>query len=125
MNWHAIYRYRFPRAKLVGSVGSDSEFEELVSKVVSFIEAPALGLDLPLDIRGTAVQQQVWQALMEIPAGETASYTEIAARIGAPKSSACGGIWVAYACALNPIAVAIPCPRAVRNDGTFSVGCGT
>lgn len=79
MNWYAIYRYRFPRAKLVGSVGSDSEFEELVSKVVGFIEAPALGFDLPLDIRDTAVQQQVWQALMELPAGETASYTEIAA----------------------------------------------
>jgi AraC family transcriptional regulator of adaptative response/methylated-DNA-[protein]-cysteine methyltransferase len=77
------------------------------------VEAPGLGLDLPLDVRGTAFQQRVWQALREIPAGETASYTDIAKRIGAPKSVRA----VAQACAANPLAVAIPCHRVVRTDG--------
>ncbi len=104
---------RFPRATLLGG---DAEFEELVSRVVGFIEAPGLGLDLPLDVRGTAFQQRVWQALQEIPPGSTASYTEIAARIGAPKSVRA----VAQACAANPLAVAIPCHRVVRNDGGLS-----
>ena len=94
-------------------IGGDREFEELVAKVVGFVEAPALGLDLPLDVRGTAFQQRVWQALRKIPAGSTASYAEIAKRIGAPKSVRA----VARACAANAIAVAIPCHRVVRNDG--------
>jgi AraC family transcriptional regulator, regulatory protein of adaptative response / methylated-DNA-[protein]-cysteine methyltransferase len=101
---------RFPRAQLIGG---DAGFERLVARVVGFVEAPALGLDLPLDVRGTAFQQRVWQVLREIPAGRTASYTEIAARIGAPKSVRA----VAHACASNAIAVAIPCHRVVRNDG--------
>ena len=104
---------RFPRAKLLGG---DKGFEKLVAKVVGFVEAPSLGLDLPFDIRGTAFQQRVWQALREIPAGSTASYTEIARRIGAPKSVRA----VASACAANPIAVAIPCHRVVRTDGALS-----
>ena len=104
---------RFPRANLIGG---DAEFERLVSKVVGFIEAPALGLDLPLDIRGTAFQQRVWQALREIPAGSTASYADIADRIGAPNSVRA----VARACAANALAVAIPCHRVVRNDGALS-----
>jgi AraC family transcriptional regulator of adaptative response/methylated-DNA-[protein]-cysteine methyltransferase len=104
---------RFPRAKLTGR---DAGFESFVAKVVGFVDAPALGLDLPLDIRGTAFQQRVWQALREIPAGSTASYTEIARRIGAPKSVRA----VASACAANAIAVAIPCHRVVRNDGSLS-----
>src|ERR671922_248272 len=104
---------RFPRANLIGG---DAEFERLVSKVVGFIEAPALGLDLPLDIRGTAFQQRVWQALREIPAGSTASYADIADRIGAPNSVRA----VAQACAANALAVAIPCHRVVRNDGALS-----
>ena len=104
---------RFPRATLIGG---DADFERLVSRVVGFLEAPGLGLDLPLDVRGTAFQQRVWQALSEIPAGSTASYTEIAARIGAPKSVRA----VARACAANPLAVAIPCHRVVRNDGGLS-----
>ncbi len=78
--------------------------------MVGFVEAPARGLDLPLDVRGTAFQQRVWQALREIPPGSTASYAEIAARIGAPKAVRA----VAQACAANPIAVAIPCHRVVR-----------
>ena len=74
---------RFPRAQLIGG---DAEFEGLVARVVGLIEAPGLGLDLPLDVRGTAFQQRVWQALREIPAGQTASYSEVARRIGAPAS---------------------------------------
>jgi AraC family transcriptional regulator of adaptative response/methylated-DNA-[protein]-cysteine methyltransferase len=80
------------------------------------VESPALGLDLPLDVRGTAFQQRVWQALRAIPAGSTASYAEIAARIGAPNSARA----VAEACAANRLAVAIPCHRVVRADGSLS-----
>jgi AraC family transcriptional regulator of adaptative response/methylated-DNA-[protein]-cysteine methyltransferase len=104
---------RFPRATIIGD---DPEFEELVARVVGFVEAPQIGLDLPLDVRGTAFQRRVWNALQEIPAGSTASYTEIAARIGAPKSVRA----VAQACAANPLAVAIPCHRVVRQDGALS-----
>ena len=104
---------RFPRADLIGG---DPGFERLVAKVVGFVEAPRLGLDLPLDIRGTAFQQRVWQALQGIPAGETVSYADIANRIGAPRSVRA----VAQACAANALAVAIPCHRVVRNDGGLS-----
>ena len=104
---------RFPRATLIGG---DAEFEQLVAQVVGLVEAPGVGLDLPLDVRGTAFQQRVWQALREIPAGSTVSYTDIARRIGAPKSVRA----VAQACGANPLAVAIPCHRVVRNDGGLS-----
>ena len=104
---------RFPRSNLIGG---DSEFEQLVARVVCFVEAPAIGLDLPLDVRGTAFQQRVWQVLRKIPPGSTASYTDIAKRIGAPKSVRA----VAQACAANTLAVAIPCHRVVRNDGGLS-----
>jgi AraC family transcriptional regulator, regulatory protein of adaptative response / methylated-DNA-[protein]-cysteine methyltransferase len=104
---------RFPRARLLGG---NKGFEKLVAKVVGFVEAPSLGLDLPLDVRGTAFQQRVWQALREIPAGSTVSYAEVAKRIGAPKSVRA----VASACAANAIAVAIPCHRVVRRDGALS-----
>jgi AraC family transcriptional regulator of adaptative response/methylated-DNA-[protein]-cysteine methyltransferase len=104
---------RFPRAALIGA---DARFEQLVAKVVGLVEAPGLGLDLPLDVRGTAFQQRVWQALREIPAGSTVSYSELARRIGAPRSVRA----VAQACAANALAVAIPCHRVVRNDGALS-----
>jgi AraC family transcriptional regulator of adaptative response/methylated-DNA-[protein]-cysteine methyltransferase len=104
---------RFPRGRLTGG---NAGFEKLAAKVIGFVEAPGLGLDLPLDIRGTVFQQRVWQALREIPAGSTTSYAEIAKRIGAPKSVRA----VASACAANPIAVAIPCHRVVRNDGVIA-----
>jgi AraC family transcriptional regulator of adaptative response/methylated-DNA-[protein]-cysteine methyltransferase len=104
---------RFPRARLLGG---DAEFEQLVAQVVGFVEAPGLGLDLPLDVRGTAFQQRVWQVLQEIPAGSTASYSEIAGRIGSPKAVRA----VAQACAANALAVAIPCHRVVRTDGGLS-----
>lgn len=104
---------QFPKAELIGG---DTAFEQLVAKVVGFVEAPARGFDLPLDIRGTAFQQRVWQALREIPAGSTASYSDIAARIGAPKAVRAVG----QACGANHIAVAIPCHRVVRTDGDLS-----
>jgi AraC family transcriptional regulator, regulatory protein of adaptative response / methylated-DNA-[protein]-cysteine methyltransferase len=104
---------KFPEANLIGG---DSEFEQLVAKIVGFVEAPAVGLDLPLDIRGTAFQQRVWQALREIPAGSTASYSDIAMRIGAPRAARA----VAQACGANSLAVAIPCHRVVRHDGGLS-----
>src|SRR3954470_24532592 len=88
----------------------------LVAQVVGFIEAPRIGLDLPLDVRGTAFQERVWKALQEVPAGTTVSYAEIARRIGAPKSVRAGG----GPCAANKLAVAIPCHRVVRNDGALS-----
>ena len=104
---------RFPKASLIGG---DAEFEKLVATVVGFVEAPRLGLDLPLDVRGTAFQQRVWRALSDIPAGQTASYTDIAWRIGAPKSFRA----VAQACGANALAVVIPCHRVVRSDGALS-----
>ena len=104
---------RFPRAELQGG---DDDYEQLVAKMIGLVEAPKVGLDLPLDIRGTAFQQRVWQALREIPAGMTASYTEIAQKIGAPRSVRA----VAQACAANALAVAIPCHRVVRSDGGIS-----
>ena len=103
----------FPHARLIGG---DDDFEQLVAKMVGFIEAPDIGLGLPLDIRGTTFQQRVWQALREIPVGETASYADIAKRIGSPKAVRA----VAQACAANALAVAIPCHRVVRNDGALS-----
>lgn len=104
---------QFPRAQLLGG---DAGFEQLMAQVVGFVEAPSIGLNLPLDVQGTAFQERVWQALREIPPGVTASYAEIAERIGAPKAVRA----VAGACAANRIAVAIPCHRVVRRDGQLS-----
>jgi AraC family transcriptional regulator, regulatory protein of adaptative response / methylated-DNA-[protein]-cysteine methyltransferase len=104
---------RFPKASLIGA---DREYEALVAQVVGFVEAPQLGLDLPLDVRGTAFQRRVWQALQEIPVGQTVSYAEVAQRIGSPRAVRA----VASACAANDLAVVIPCHRVVRNDGALS-----
>ncbi len=104
---------RFPEAELVGG---DATFERLVAEVVGFVEAPRLGLSLPLDLRGTVFQERVWRALSLIPAGSTASYGEIARSIGAPRAVRA----VARACAQNALAVAIPCHRVVRGDGGLS-----
>ncbi len=103
----------FPKAQFVGD---DAEFEALVAKVIGFVEAPQLGLDLPLAVRGTVFQHRVWQALREIPPGTTSSYMQIAQQIGAPKAVRA----VASACAANKLAVAIPCHRVVRTDGVLS-----
>jgi AraC family transcriptional regulator of adaptative response/methylated-DNA-[protein]-cysteine methyltransferase len=104
---------RFPKAQLIGG---DKEFEQLVARVVGLVETPGQDFDLPLDMRGTAFQQRVWQALRKIPAGTTATYTEIAKRIGRPKAVRA----VAAACAGNPLAIAIPCHRVVRLDGDLA-----
>jgi AraC family transcriptional regulator of adaptative response/methylated-DNA-[protein]-cysteine methyltransferase len=104
---------RFPKARLIGA---DAEYKALVARVVGLIDAPCQGLGLPLDIRGTAFQQRVWRALQEIPVGHTASYAEIAHRIGLPKALRA----VAGACAANNLAVAVPCHRVVRTDGSSS-----
>jgi AraC family transcriptional regulator of adaptative response/methylated-DNA-[protein]-cysteine methyltransferase len=104
---------KFPQANLIGG---NASFEQLVAKVVGFGETPAVGLDLPLDVRGTAFQQRVWQSLRKIPVGSTASYSDIAKLIGSPKSVRA----VAQACGANALAVAIPCHRVVRNDGALS-----
>jgi AraC family transcriptional regulator, regulatory protein of adaptative response / methylated-DNA-[protein]-cysteine methyltransferase len=104
---------RFAKADIVGG---DAMFEKLVAKVVGFVEQPRIGLDLPLDVQGTAFQQRVWKALRQIGVGKTASYGQIAVRIGHPKSMRA----VAQACAANMIAVAIPCHRVIRTDGELS-----
>jgi AraC family transcriptional regulator of adaptative response/methylated-DNA-[protein]-cysteine methyltransferase len=104
---------RFAKAELIGA---DANYEQTVAKVVGFAEAPNMGLDLALDVRGTAFQQRVWQVLRGIPAGETVTYAEVARRIGSPRATRA----VAGACAANPIAIAIPCHRVIRNDGALS-----
>jgi AraC family transcriptional regulator of adaptative response/methylated-DNA-[protein]-cysteine methyltransferase len=104
---------QFPRARLIGD---DPDFEELAAKVIGFVEDPSLDLDLPLDIRGTAFQHRVWEALRRIPVGSTVSYADIAKAIGAPKSMRA----VARACGSNLIAVAIPCHRVVGSDGSLT-----
>ena len=108
---------RFPAADLVGD---DAGYQALVAQVIGLVEQPGAGsekaLALPLDIRGTAFQQRVWQALRAIPAGRTVSYADIARAIGAPAATRA----VAGACAANAHAVAIPCHRVVRADGGLS-----
>ncbi len=106
-------QHRFSKANFVQS---EQEFEALVARVVSFVESPAGQFDLPLDIRGTAFQQRVWQALRDIPAGLTASYEVIATRVGSPSAVRA----VAGACASNPLAVVIPCHRVVSKNGALS-----
>jgi AraC family transcriptional regulator of adaptative response/methylated-DNA-[protein]-cysteine methyltransferase len=104
---------RFSKATLVGA---DAQFESLVARVIALVEAPGLGANLPLDVRGTAFQRRVWKALSRIPAGSTASYASIARQIGAPKAVRA----VAQACGANPLAIAVPCHRVVRTDGALS-----
>ena len=110
---HAYLQERFPRAELIGA---EPGFERTVAQVIGLVEAPRVGLELPLDVRGTAFQQRVWQALREIPPGRTVSYAELAERVGLKD----GARAVAGACAANPVAVASPCHRVVRTDGSLS-----
>ncbi len=104
---------QFPLANLIDG---DKDYANIIAQVVDFVESPSTGLDLPLDMRGTAFQERVWQALREVPAGSTVSYTEIAKRMDASKSVRA----VASACAANKLAVVIPCHRVVRNNGALS-----
>ncbi len=87
--------------------------DALAAKVIAFVDSPARELDVPLDMRGSAFQREVWQALREIPLGNVASYSDVAVRIGRPNA----GRAVAAACAANPLAVVVPCHRVVRRDG--------
>ena len=105
-------RTQFPTANLVDEKGH----EELVAQVAGLIEKPGFRLDLPLDVHGTAFQRLVWGAVRRIPPGSTASYTEIARQIGVPGAVRA----VAQACGANTLAVAIPCHRVIRNDGSLS-----
>jgi AraC family transcriptional regulator, regulatory protein of adaptative response / methylated-DNA-[protein]-cysteine methyltransferase len=105
-------RSRFPDVQLVGG---DQRLDDLVAEVVRFVEAPASRFEPPLELRGTDFERRVWLALREIPAGSTATYSEIATHIGAPHAS----YDVGQACASNPLAVVVPCHRVVRKDGTL------
>ena len=87
-----------------------------LAEVARFVTTPAGGLSMPLAAHGTEFQQAVWSALMKVPAGETLSYTELARRVGKPRAVRA----VASACAANRLAVAVPCHRVVRNDGSVS-----
>nr|WP_183506061.1 bifunctional DNA-binding transcriptional regulator/O6-methylguanine-DNA methyltransferase Ada [Methylobacterium brachythecii] len=104
---------RFPHAELTGG---DAGFEALVARVIELAETPGRRVELPLDIHGTAFQQRVWEALKRIPAGTTATYKEVAQAIGEPAAVRA----VARACRANPLALAIPCHRVVRSDGSLS-----
>lgn len=104
---------RFSHAELIGG---DAAFERTIARVVALIERPAKDLDLPLDIQGTAFQRRVWEALRKIPPGQSITYTDLARRIGMPKSVRA----VASACAANTLAIAIPCHRVVRLNGALS-----
>jgi len=106
-------RRRFPQAPLPRR---DPDTEALLAKVARVVENPHLVVDFPLDVRGTTFQWRVWQMLRTIPAGSTVSYAEVARRIGAPRSVRA----VAQACGANALAVAVPCHRVVRSDGTPS-----
>ncbi|WP_238085284.1 bifunctional DNA-binding transcriptional regulator/O6-methylguanine-DNA methyltransferase Ada [Pseudescherichia vulneris] len=103
----------FPQAQLMQD---DADFSARVAEVIATIESPGRPLALPLDLRGTAFQMQVWQALQAIPAGETASYRAVASAIGKPQAIRA----VASACAANRLAIVIPCHRVVRGDGILS-----
>jgi len=104
---------RFPGAMLING---DNEFNALANQVVRLINKPSGSVEFPLDIRGTDFQHRVWQALRGIQPGKTTSYKEVAMQIGAPKAVRA----IPRACAANPLAVAIPCHRVVRNDGSMS-----
>ena len=107
---------RFPDARLVR--GDRKDDEQRLKRVLDFAESPSLGLDLPLDIRGTDFQRKVWQALREIPVGQTVSFTDIAHKVGEPKAMRAVG----NACSTNNLALAIPCHRVLHRDGTLSGG---
>jgi AraC family transcriptional regulator of adaptative response/methylated-DNA-[protein]-cysteine methyltransferase len=106
-------RARWPKAAYVRG---DADFARLADDVAAYIENPAARVPFPLDIRGTDFQRRVWSAMREVPAGATASYSDIARRVGAPRAMRAVGT----ACGANPIAVVIPCHRILRADGDMS-----
>lgn len=106
--------HRFPEA--VPATADDATLRHFADSVAGLAEHPGQPSELPLDLRGTAFQQRVWQALREIPPGQTTSYTEIACRIGAPRAARA----VANACGANPLALVVPCHRVIHRDGSLS-----
>jgi AraC family transcriptional regulator of adaptative response/methylated-DNA-[protein]-cysteine methyltransferase len=104
---------KFPTSELIDG---GKALEKLAKNVLAFVEEPTREFSVPLDLRGTAFQQSVWKALKKIPVGTTATYADIARTIGHPKAVRA----VAQACGANPVAVAIPCHRVVRSDGSLS-----
>jgi AraC family transcriptional regulator of adaptative response/methylated-DNA-[protein]-cysteine methyltransferase len=104
---------RFPNAR---TIAADEDFQSTIDAVVALVEEPEQGLSLPLDIRGTAFQRRVWQALQAIPIGETRSYAGLARDIGEPRAARA----VAAACAANKLAVAVPCHRVIHSNGSDS-----
>lgn len=109
----ADLRRRFPAAQIAAA---DGEFAEWIDRVVQMVDSPRDAADLPLDIQGTVFQTRVWEELRKIPVGQTATYAEIAVRVGKPSASRA----VANACAANKLAVAIPCHRIVKTGGDLS-----
>ena len=105
--------FRRRRETPLAEIGADRDFEQLVAQVMALVESPAAGHALPLDLRGTAFQHRVWQALRQVPAGSTVTYAQLAQRLGIPRSVRA----VAGAVAANPAAIAIACHRVVRSDG--------
>ncbi|WP_206365618.1 bifunctional DNA-binding transcriptional regulator/O6-methylguanine-DNA methyltransferase Ada [Sphingomonas sp. AAP5] len=105
-------RARFPHAAIVPG---GAALADLAARVVASVESPERDQDLPLDVRGTAFQEAIWQALREIPLGETRSYAELAAAAGTPKAVRAAG----SACGANPVSIVVPCHRAQRSDGTL------
>jgi AraC family transcriptional regulator of adaptative response/methylated-DNA-[protein]-cysteine methyltransferase len=103
--------HRFPAAYFAHSAGSAP-----VAQVIDYIDHPSGAFELPLDMRGTDFQRQVWSALQTIPTGTTESYSELAATLGQPK----GARAVAAACAANKLAVVVPCHRVVGKGGALS-----
>ena len=106
-------RRRFPRARIEAD---DAGLAETLATVLAFIEEPRQALALPLDLRGTAFQVRVWEALRRIPPGETRTYGELAGMIGAPRAVRA----VARSCATNPVSLAVPCHRVVGKDGDLT-----
>jgi AraC family transcriptional regulator, regulatory protein of adaptative response / methylated-DNA-[protein]-cysteine methyltransferase len=106
-------RRRFPRANLRQD---DAALTETVQAITAFIEEPKIALALPLDLRGTAFQLRVWEALRQIPPGETRSYADLARMVGNPAAIRA----VARSCAVNPVSLAVPCHRVVGSDGNLT-----
>ncbi|MGE0226494.1 MAG: bifunctional DNA-binding transcriptional regulator/O6-methylguanine-DNA methyltransferase Ada [Acetobacteraceae bacterium] len=106
-------RRRFPRAQVVAD---DAALAGTVRAVLDFLQEPKQALDLPLDLRGTAFQQRVWQTLCRIPPGETRSYAQLAEMVGNPRAIRA----VARSCAVNPVSLAVPCHRVVGSDGDLT-----
>lgn len=106
-------RARFPGATLLHA---PAVMKPAIDSLAALIDAPEAETGLPLDMRGTEFELSVWNALREIPAGRTASYGEIAAKIGSPRQAR----EVGEACSANPLAVIVPCHRVVKKDGSLS-----